>query len=201
MIIQIKSDSKNNTLQVLNALEDLKASGGGELHFEKGEYHFYKKGSKKEFYAVSNSFEGTLSSKSPAQAVCDSVEVCFPENSQGTYFAEFSDEGNKRESLFFKEKLEQKNHYEVFLGSNCAKVSVSTVVEGDRKLLVIKDSFANCMIPMLTPYFSKIVVVAPRYMTEGIDGIMKEEVFTDILFLYNANTFFDDTVLTDVLGY
>lgn len=154
-----------------------------------------------EFYAVSNSFEGTLSSKSPAQAVCDSVEVCFPENSQGTYFAEFSDEGNKRESLFFKEKLEQKNHYEVFLGSNCAKVSVSTVVEGDRKLLVIKDSFANCMIPMLTPYFSKIVVVDPRYMTEGIDGIMKEEVFTDILFLYNANTFFDDTVLTDVLGY
>lgn len=154
-----------------------------------------------EFYTVSNSFEGTLSSKCPAVRAVDSVEVCFPENSQGTYFAEFSDEGNKRESLFFKEKLEQKNHYEVFLGSNCAKVSVSTVVEGDRKLLVIKDSFANCMIPMLTPYFSKIVVVDPRYMTEGIDGIMKEEVFTDILFLYNANTFFDDTVLTDVLGY
>lgn len=154
-----------------------------------------------EFYTVSNSFEGTLSSKCPAVRAVDSVEVCFPENSQGTYFAEFSDEGNKRESLFFKEKLEQKNHYEVFLGSNCAKVGISTVVEGDRKLLVIKDSFANCMIPMLTPYFSKIVVVDPRYMTEGIDGIMKEEVFTDILFLYNANTFFDDTVLTDVLGY
>lgn len=153
-----------------------------------------------EFYTVSNSFEGTLSSKCPAQNTVDSVEVCFPEDSQGTYFAEFSGEGNKRESLFFKDKLEEKNHYEVFLGSNCAKISISTVLEGDRKLLVIKDSFANCMIPMLTPYFSKIVVVDPRYMTEGIDGIMNEENFTDILFLYNANTFFGDSVLTDILA-
>ena len=153
-----------------------------------------------EFHTVSNSFEGTLSSKSPAQNVVDSVEVCFPKQSQGTYFAEFSGDGNKRESLFFKEKLGEKNHYEVFLGSNCAKISVSTVLEGDRKLLVIKDSFANCMIPMLTPYFSKIVVVDPRYMTEGIDGVMKEDAFTDILFLYNANTLFDDSVLTDVMA-
>ncbi len=153
-----------------------------------------------EFYTVSNSFEGTLKSKSPAQGVFDSVEVCFPKNSQGTYFAEFSGEGNKKESLFFKEKLCEKNHYEVFLGSNRAKVSVTTVLEGDRKLLVIKDSFANCMIPMLTPYFSKIVIVDPRYMTESIEGIMNEDTFTDILFLYNANTFFDDSVLIDVLG-
>ena len=153
-----------------------------------------------EFHTVSNSFEGTLKSKSPAQAARDTVEVCFPKNSQGTYFAEFSGEGNKKESLFFKEKLSEKNHYKVFLGSNVAKVSVSTVLEGDRKLLVIKDSFANCLIPMLTPYFSKIVVIDPRYMTEGIDGIMNEDAFTDVLFLYNANTFFSDSVLTDVLG-
>ena len=153
-----------------------------------------------EFHTVSNSFEGTLSSKSPAHNAVDSVEVCFPKKSQGTYFAEFSGEGNKRESLFFKEKLEEKNHYEVFLGSNCAKISVTTVLEGDRRLLVIKDSFANCMIPMLTPYFSKIVVVDPRYMTEGIDGVMNEDEFTDILFLYNANTLFGDSVLTDVLA-
>lgn len=154
-----------------------------------------------ELHTVSNSFEGTLSSKSPAQSVTDSVEVCFPKNSQGTYYVEFSGEGNKRESLFVKEKLEGKNHYEVFLGGNFAKVTITTTLEGDRKLLVVKDSFANCLIPMLTPYFSKIVVVDPRYMTEGIDGIMNEDTFTDILFLYNANTFFSDSALTDVLGY
>ena len=154
-----------------------------------------------EFYTVSNSFEGTLKSKSPAQSSIDSVEVCFPKDSQGTYFVEFSGEGNKKESLFVKEKLEGKNHYEVFLGGNFAKVTITTTLEGDRKLLLVKDSFANCLIPMLTPYFSKIVVVDPRYMTEGIDGIMNEDTFTDILFLYNANTFFGDSVLTDVLGY
>lgn len=153
-----------------------------------------------EFYTVSNSFEGTLKSKSLSRNTADSLEVCFPKESQGTYFVEFSGEGNKRESLFFKEKLGEKNHYEVFLGGNYAKVTITTTLEGDRKLLVIKDSFANCVIPMLTPYFSKIVVTDPRYMIESMDGIMQEDAFTDILFLYNADTFFEDSTLLPVLA-
>ena len=77
-------------------------------------------------------------------------------------------------------------------------MTITTMAE-EGELLVIKDSFANCLIPMLTPYYSKIVVIDPRYMTEGISGIMKEFDFTDVLFLYNANTFFEDTSLVSVL--
>ena len=54
MIITIRSLSSNATPEVVHALAAIKAAGGGELHFETGEYHFYKEGTKNEFYAISN---------------------------------------------------------------------------------------------------------------------------------------------------
>ena len=71
-----------------------------------------------DFYEVSNSFEGTLASTSGVHDVKDSVEICVPENSEGTYVVNFEASGEKTASLFFKDKLNQKNHYEVFLGGN-----------------------------------------------------------------------------------
>ncbi len=152
-----------------------------------------------EFHTVSTHFEGTLKSKSISQRVQDRIEVCFPKESQGTYYVEFSGGAKKRASLFFEDKLKEKNQYEVFLGGNYAKVTVTTDLLEGKKLLVIKDSYANCMLPMLTPYFSKIVILDPRYMTENIQQVLNEEDFTDLLFLYNANTLFADTSLASVL--
>jgi len=54
MIIDISHTKENASLKVGEALLKLKASGGGELRFEKGEYHFFKEGTTKEFFAVSN---------------------------------------------------------------------------------------------------------------------------------------------------
>ena len=54
MIIQLSPKEKNSTPAVVRALETLRASGGGELHFETGEYHFFKDGTHREFFAVSN---------------------------------------------------------------------------------------------------------------------------------------------------
>lgn len=54
MIIQIAPKNGNSTADVVSALEEIKKVGGGEIHFEKGEYHFYAPGTHKEFFAVSN---------------------------------------------------------------------------------------------------------------------------------------------------
>ena len=76
---------------------------------------------------------------------------------------------------------------------------ISTSADTDDTLLLLKDSYANCMIPMLTPFFSKIVIIDPRYFSDSLDGIMKEYSFTHVLFLYNLNTFLADTSLVDAL--
>ena len=70
---------------------------------------------------------------------------------------------------------------------------------GNGKMLLIKDSYANCMIPMLTPYFSKIVVIDPRYLTDSLDSIIKENDFSHMMYLYNANTLFEDNSLVSCL--
>ena len=111
----------------------------------------------------------------------------------------FESTSNKTASLFFPEKLEQKNHYEVFLGGNYDKVIIDTVSPTGRSLLLIKDSYANCMIPMLTPYFSKIVVIDPRYLTDSLESIIKENDFSHLLFLYNINTLLEDNSLVPCL--
>ena len=154
---------------------------------------------KYDFYEVSTTFEGTLSSTSGVHDTTDKLEICVPKSSQGTYVAHFESSGEKTATLFFGDKLESKNHYEVFLGGNYDKVNISTVSQSGRSLLLIKDSYANCMIPMLTPYFSKIVVIDPRYLTDSLDSIIKENEFTHMLYLYNLNTLLEDNSLVPCL--
>ncbi|MCM1544308.1 MAG: DHHW family protein [Ruminococcus sp.] len=152
------------------------------------------------FSAVSNSFQGTLASSSGVRNITDKIDICIPEKSNDTYVVSFESSGKKTSTLFEKDKLGQKNQYEIFLGGNYDKVIISTSAVTANTLLVFKDSYANCMLPMLTPYFSKIVVIDPRYISDSVSAIMKEYKFTHLLFIYNVNTFIADTSLVDVLG-
>ena len=151
------------------------------------------------FYEVSTTFEGTLASTSGVHDTTDKIEICVPEKSEGTYIVHFESSGDKTASMFFESKLNQKNQYEIFLGGNYDKVIISTVSTSNKSLLLIKDSYANCMIPMLTPYFSKIVVIDPRYLIDSLDSIIKENEFTHMLYLYNLNTLLEDNSLVPCL--
>ena len=53
-MIHISPTTKNSTPEVVRALAKIRSAGGGELHFEKGEYHFFKEGTEKAFFAISN---------------------------------------------------------------------------------------------------------------------------------------------------
>lgn len=152
-----------------------------------------------DFFTVSTTFEGTLGSKAGVHETTDEIVACVPQKSEGTYVVNFEKQGVKTGSFFFRNKLSQKNQYEVFFGGNYDKVTVTTTADNERCLLLIKDSFANCFVPMLTPYFSKIVMVDPRYLTDSLSAIVSENSFTHVLFLYNMNTFLEDSSLVGCL--
>lgn len=163
----------------------------------------WKLGAKKsdfEFFTVSNSFFGTLSSTAAVRDTSDKIEICVPKNGAGKYTVLYESSGKKTSTLFENEKLKQKNQYELFLGGNYDKVIISTTADTTATLLLFKDSYANCLIPMLTPYFSKIVVVDPRYFSDSLEAVMGETQFTHILFVYNMNTFLADTSLKATLS-
>lgn len=151
------------------------------------------------YYTVSDSFQGTLSSSAAVNDSADKIEICVPKNQAGKYTVLYESSGRKTATLFENEKLGQKNQYEVFLGGNYDKVIISTTAETTATLLLFKDSYANCLIPMLTPYFSKIVVIDPRYFSDSLKGVMSETQFTHVLFVYNMDTFLGDTSLAAAL--
>ena len=157
------------------------------------------KGKGYSYYTVSDSFRGTLSSSAAVNDATDKIEICVPKKQAGTYTVLYESSGRKTATLFENEKLKQKNQYEVFLGGNYDKVIISTTAETTATLLVFKDSYANCLLPMLTPYFSKIVVIDPRYFSDSLKGVMSETQFTHILFVYNMDTFLGDTSLAAAL--
>ena len=96
--------------------------------------------------------------------------------------------------------MKKKDAYTVFGGSNHPMYTIETPVTGGKRLLLIKDSYANSFIPFLTQHYREIVVVDPRYYFENLEDLIQSEKVTDVLFLYNANTFFGDDSLKIMLG-
>lgn len=149
---------------------------------------------------VSDRFSGTLASSYGERKIRDVLYVCAPKKANGTYTVSYPTQGKVTASVFDTSKLEQKNQYEVFLGGNFDKIEITTTAESEDTLLLFKDSFANCLIPMLTPYFSKIVVIDPRYFSDSLGDVLEDTDFTHVLFVYNLNTFLADKSLAGVLA-
>ena len=141
---------------------------------------------------VSNHFNGALSSTSGfCQDEEESLSVYLSEQTPA-YVVEYVESGEVRPSLYFSEKLSEKDKYAVFFGGNYSVMDIRIAQDKDKSLLVIKDSFANSFIPFLLPYYKEIVVVDPRYYGGTVSDIMEEYSLTDVLFLYSGNTFFQD---------
>ncbi len=64
--------------------------------------------------------------------------------------------------------------------------TVSGGVTNGRRILVIKDSFGNAMIPFLTSSFEEIYVADVRYMESNLYTVIEEFGITDVLFLMNT---------------
>lgn len=151
---------------------------------------------------VSNDFFGALSSKSGYDVKeGDKVNVYLPVNEESqNVVVNYVEEQEKTATLYSSKALEQKDNYEVFLKGNHPLVKIQTDAKNDKTLLIFKDSYANSFIPFLVKDFSKIIVVDPRYYYEDIDKLMQQESVDEALYLYNANTFFNDTSLSPVLN-
>ena len=79
-------------------------------------------------------------------------------------------------------------------------MDITTTANTERNLLIFKDSYANCMIQFLYPYFDHITMIDPRYYYDNVEHVITGNSITDVLFLYNADTFLGDTSLADVIA-
>ena len=152
-------------------------------------------------YAVSDSFNGMLASKSGVNlGEKEQIDIYVPTEEDTDLIVDYVDEGKRSTSLYDSSKLKEKDQYTVFLGGNSSLLDVRTVSTSTKRLLLVKDSFANSFIPFLTPYYREIVVVDPRYYSGTINDLMDSYRISEVLFLYSGNTFFKDNNISGVFA-
>lgn len=142
---------------------------------------------------VSDDFLGTLHAKVNLDWQPDTIEY-FPLTdywpAQVTY-----DMTVTRNSMYEEKHLDGNNQYAYFLDDNHAFVEIDTrSISGDT-LFIIKDSYANCMIPLMAMHYDKIYVVDLRYMNGQLFPLMESvepKDGMDVLVLYNCVHFLED---------
>ena len=94
----------------------------------------------------------------------------------------------REDGLYDYEALDSSSKYNFFLGGNKGHISVES---GNPRLILIKDSFANSLIPFLAAHFD-IDVIDPRYINRPLDSFVSELSaslgYPPILFLFSADT-------------
>lgn len=143
---------------------------------------------------VSDSFLGTLHSRLNLPMEADEIQI-FPRtvSSRVKVVYDFT-----REAVGYYEPsyLETKNQYGYFLDDNHGFVEIDTAyVAQDRELFLIKDSYANSLIPILAPHYEKIYVLDLRYYNGSLFSLMEQYVTdekVDVLVVYNCIHFLED---------
>ena len=95
-------------------------------------------------------------------------------------------------SLYMEEYLSQKDQYPVYLNGNQAVTRIRTNAEDERKLLIVKDSYANSLAPFAVNHFREVQMIDLRYFNASLSAYIRDEGITDLLFLYGAPQFAED---------
>lgn len=100
------------------------------------------------------------------------------------------------DSIYEEKYLDGKDQYATFLNSNQATTVVSG--EGDGKLLIIKDSYANCFSQFVIDDYEETHLIDLRFFNESVSDYIEANGITDVLVMYNVPNFADDTAVSKI---
>lgn len=142
-----------------------------------------------EIKTVTNSFQGTIQSKLGINTIGDTIELFLPQ--QEIDYTVIRD-GEETDTLYDYSALETKDKYAIYFGGNQSLIKIKTNAGTGRKILIIKDSYANCFIPFMLEEFDEIDILDLRYTNRRLSELIAEDEYTDLLVLYNASGFAED---------
>ena len=105
------------------------------------------------------------------------------------------------DSIYDYDKISERDKYAFFLhGNNPESVITSSVSAGNgKKLLIIKDSYADCLIPFLTEDYETITCIDPRYYAGSFAELASGD-YTDVIILMGFEDLSGETSITK-LGF
>ena len=89
-------------------------------------------------------------------------------------------------------KLNMKDKYAVYFGGNYGKITIKNPkAEGKGSLLIIKDSYANSMVPYLLDHYEQITMIDLRYYNESVPELVAQD-WDAVLVCYEMSNFIKD---------
>jgi hypothetical protein len=85
----------------------------------------------------------------------------------------------------------KKNKYRIFLSGDRPWGQITTEVNNQRRVVVVKDSYGNAFVPFLLPHYSEIFVVDPRQFDESIVEFIYKHNIQELLYVNNAGVTMD----------
>jgi hypothetical protein len=82
---------------------------------------------------------------------------------------------------------DRKDKYSVYLGGNHGLVKLTGGCQNGKTLLVLKDSFANCLAPLLTADFETVLLVDLRYFPGTVRTLVDQAQPDALLFVYEMS--------------
>lgn len=147
---------------------------------------------KNDFYevCVSEEFYGTAWSQSGLWETKPD-RLCIYRYDGDNAYTVTGDTGNQ--GFYFPEYLEKKDKYAYFLGGNYGRLEICSAGGEERpRLLIIKDSYANSLVPFLARHFD-ITLIDPRYYN---GNVLSEAQNADrCLFLFGVSSLMTDVGL------
>ncbi len=178
--IYYRTDHHWTTLGAWYAYEQYTKAVGGDLQRAQG---------KKKFRCISKDFYGTTYAKINYARQADKIEIYEPADKLRVVY----NMGEKKtKTLYDVSFLKTADQYSVFTGGNQAVLEITGGIKNGKTLLLIKDSFANSILPFLAEDYEKLVVVDLRQLNVRGDRLLEMFSPTDILILYNSAQFAQD---------
>lgn len=178
--IYYRTDHHWTTLGAWYAYEQYTKAVGGDLPRAQG---------KKKFRCISKDFYGTTYAKINYARQADKIEIYEPAD---TLRVVYNMGEKKTKTLYDFSFLKTADQYSVFTGGNQAVLEITGGIKNGKTLLLIKDSFANSILPFLAEDYEKLVVVDLRQLNVSGDRLLEMFSPTDILILYNSAQFAQD---------
>ena len=199
-----------NTVNVFNALSDHK----DEALYYKTDHHFTSLGayycycawmqaqgqtpeplSAWQSQVLCDNFRGTTYNKvNDPLAAYDTITAYYK---QLHHTVNYNNGSYVTDSIYERKYLSGKDQYATFLNSNQATTVVSGGGEG--KLLILKDSYANCFSQFVIDDYAETHLIDLRFFKDNISDYIAETGITQVLVLYNLPNFAADTSLAKMV--
>lgn len=149
---------------------------------------------------ISDNFKGTVYSKLNDFSI--KGETMYSYDNKDRVKVKYSDIDKDFDTLYAEEYLDKKDKYSYFLNNLHGYCLIENLdSKNDKELVIIKDSYANCFIPMLVKHYKKIHVFDTRIYKEKVSDFINKNTSCEceVLILYNLATINNDTGIGGIM--